>query len=372
MNMLDQILLAPYYLSLRLRHALYDSGLKKTYPAGLPSISIGNVTVGGTGKTPHTEMLIRLLSGHPAWSGKQIAVLSRGYKRKSRGFQQVITEESDAAYYGDEPVQIKRKFPDVTVAVDKDRVEGCGFLLHPDSIKTSRKGRKCRHKEFAPADIVILDDAFQYRKLRPSASLLLIDWNRPLNKDRLLPFGRLRDLPSRLKAADSIIITKCPPYINEEERESWIDSAGLRDCGKNIYFTTIEYGTPQAVFPEGDKRYAYSPRAILFSGIANNRPMRQYVAESYRILKTLDFPDHHKYSASDIRSIYSASKANPTALVLTTEKDAQRIMERKDIPDILKSKLFYLPIKVRFIDPAQEKSFRKMLICKITPNMSMQ
>lgn len=346
------LFISPYALVLRLRHLLYDKGIKKVRTSGTFTISIGNITVGGTGKTPHTEMLIRMLQ-----DDFRTGVLSRGYKRKGKGFA-FVTAEGGATLFGDEPVQIKRNFPGTVVAVDKSRLHGIQMM----------EDMQARVRP----QVIILDDAFQYRKLRPSVSLLLIDWNRPLNKDRLLPFGRLRDLPSRLKAADSIIITKCPPYINEEERESWIDSAGLRDCGKNIYFTTIEYGTPQAIFPEGDKRYAYSPRAILFSGIANNSPMKQYAAESYRILKTLDFPDHHKYSASDVRSIYSASKANPTALVLTTEKDAQRIMERKDIPDILKGKLFYLPIKVRFIDPAQEKSFRNMLICKITPNMSMQ
>lgn len=181
--MLDQILLAPYYITLKIRHALYDSGIRKVHTAEIPTVSVGNVTVGGTGKTPHTEMLLRLLSGHPEWARKHLAVLSRGYGRKSRGFQQVVAEypaqdsegrqdskespdkevlagqagpdkakkqdkrrrrklPAPAAYFGDEPVQIKKKFPQVTVAVDKDRVEGCDFLKYPDRLQSSKKGKK--------------------------------------------------------------------------------------------------------------------------------------------------------------------------------------------------------------------------------------
>ena len=374
MNMLDQILLAPYYLSLRLRHALYDSGLKKTYPAGLPSISIGNVTVGGTGKTPHTEMLIRLLSGHTDWSGKQIAVLSRGYKRKSRGFQQVMTEESDAAYYGDEPVQIKRKFPDVTVAVDKDRVEGCGFLLQPDSLKTSRKGRKCRHKEFAPADIVILDDAFQYRRLRPSVSIVLVNYNRPVSKDHLLPAGRLRDLPERLKKADILIVTKCPYFMEDDEKRMWAEDLGLKNyspgtCAgqgadgktRHVFFTTVRYDAVVPVFKEGDMRYAYSKQAVLFSGIADDKPLMQYLSDTYRIVQHLSFGDHHEFSRGDMNAIRKTAEEFPTSILVTTEKDSQRLLGIKDIPKTLRERTFYAPIRADFLSDDEQETFLQVL-----------
>ena len=209
--MLDQILLAPYYITLKIRHALYDSGIRKVHSAEIPTISVGNVTVGGTGKTPHTEMLIRLLAEHPHWSACSLAVLSRGYRRKSRGFQQVVSgtgtpenglKHTLAEFFGDEPLQIKKKFPGVTVAVDKNRVEGCDFLRHPEKLSASKKGRKCLHKDFPAADIVVLDDAFQYRSLKPSVSIVLVSHDRPVHSDHLLPAGRLRDLPGRLSKAD--------------------------------------------------------------------------------------------------------------------------------------------------------------------------
>ena len=150
--MTDKILLFPYWLVLKIRHLLYDCGIRKTYTPDVPSICVGNVTVGGTGKTPHTEMLLRTLLNDDELHGMKIAVLSRGYKRKTRGFQQVISSGT-ATDYGDEPLQIKKKFPDVTVAVDKSRKEGCEFLTHPEKLKTSKKARKCRDKEMPKADL---------------------------------------------------------------------------------------------------------------------------------------------------------------------------------------------------------------------------
>ncbi|MBO8482117.1 MAG: tetraacyldisaccharide 4'-kinase [Muribaculum sp.] len=334
--------LSPYALILKIRHFLYDKGIIKTRTAETFTISVGNITVGGTGKTPHTEMLLRMLQDE-----MRTGVLSRGYKRKGKGFAFVATD-SGATRFGDEPVQIKRKFPKTVVAVDKSRLHGIQMI---EAMQADRRPQ-----------VIILDDAFQYRRLRPSVSILLIDWNRPLNRDRLLPFGRLRDLPSRLSAADIIIVTKCPPYITEQEAADWTEEAGIKDCGKNIYFTSIEYSRPEPVFPEADQRYAYSPRLIMFSGIADDRPMRQYLSEDYEVLMSLRYPDHHRYSRSDIKDISSVSKANPTALVLTTEKDAQRIMERKDIPSELKNKLFYLPIKVNFLFDGQKDRFREQLL----------
>ena len=150
--MIDQILLAPYYLSLKLRHFLYDKGIRKSVKAAVPAVCIGNITVGGTGKTPHTEMTLRTLLSMEEAEGKHFAVLSRGYKRRSKGFQQVMAD-SKSSFSGDEPLQIKTKFPEVTVAVDADRVEGCDFLCHPARLKTSKKGRRCLNKEFLPADL---------------------------------------------------------------------------------------------------------------------------------------------------------------------------------------------------------------------------
>ena len=202
--MIDKVLLFPYWLALKLRHFMFDCGLRKQHRTQVPSICVGNITVGGTGKTPHTEMLLRTLMTDEEWSGKSLAVLSRGYKRKSRGFQQVVADGT-AKEYGDEPLQIKKKFPGATVAVDSSRREGCDFLCHPEKIKTARRGRRCKHKDMPAADLIILDDAFQHRNVKASVSIVLVNYNRPVFRDHLLPLGKLRDLPERLSDADIII-----------------------------------------------------------------------------------------------------------------------------------------------------------------------
>lgn len=371
--MFDKIFLAPYYWILKFRHWLYDAGVKKTYSADVPTISIGNITVGGTGKTPHAEKAIMTLLDLPEMKGKNIAVLSRGYKRKSKGFQQVVAGD-DVHLSGDEPLQIKNKFPDVTVAVDRSRVEGCDFLCHPDRMKESRKASRCLHKDYPAADIIILDDAFQHRAIIPTLSILLIDYNRPVSSDHLLPFGKLRDLPQRKAAADVIIITKCPSFIDVWEREKWARSLGLNaydtaSCqgktaaGKTqtLLFSTISYDSPKAVFSEGDARYIYAKRAVLFTGIANDTPLVKFLSDSYKITERFAFPDHHEFSRSDIRKISKVSDNNPTAIVVTTEKDSQRIRANKNIPGTLKERMFQVPVKVSFLSEEEEIIFRNLL-----------
>ena len=204
--MIDKILLFPYWLTLKIRHLLFDNGYRKVYTPEVPSICIGNITVGGTGKTPHTEMIVRTLLEDELWQDKNIAVLSRGYKRRSKGFQQVVAD-GRAIDYGDEPLQIKKKFPSVTVTVDKSRKQGCMFLTNPESVKTSKKGKRCIHKDFPKADLILLDDAYQHRQVKAGASIVLVDYSRPIFKDHLMPLGRLRDLRERIAAADIIIVS---------------------------------------------------------------------------------------------------------------------------------------------------------------------
>ena len=366
---MDKILLFPYWLSLKIRHFLYDKGIKKVHQADVPTICVGNVTVGGTGKTPHTEMLLRSMLADSDLGRKSIAVLSRGYKRKSKGFQQV-TADGSAADYGDEPLQIKTKFPMVTVAVDSSRIRGCDFLAHPEKLQTEKSARRCKDKNINPADLIILDDAYQHRKLKPTLSIVLIDFNRPTYKDHLLPFGRLRDLAERTHKADILVITKCPYDLNSWQKCTWAENLGLRDfdaqtcCGirpdgkpQHLFFTQITYDTPEAVFPEGDARYIYTKRLIMFSGIANDTPMLKWLSGDYKIVRHFNFPDHHAFTRGDIASIASASKAFPTAVIMTTEKDAQRIRDCRKIQDDMKQRLFYLPIKTKFVTEEEEKIF---------------
>ena len=284
--MIDRILLFPYTITLALRDRLYREGKLKSVSAEVPTISVGNITVGGTGKTPHTEMILRLLLDSDRWGYSNIAVLSRGYKRKTKGFRKVL-RDGTAANFGDEPLQIAKKFPSVTVAVDKDRVEGCRLLVHPEGVA-----------ELPPSDVIILDDAFQYRKLRPTLSIVLVDYSRPIHKDRLLPFGGLRDLPSRIADADIVIVTKCPSYLDEWERGKWADYLGIssystascrgrsaRGREQLLLFSTIAYSGMEPVYETADSRFTYSPRAILFSGIAKDEPLRDYISDKNKIVR---------------------------------------------------------------------------------------
>lgn len=367
--MIDKILLFPYWLSLKIRHFLYDAGLKKVRSADVPTICIGNITVGGTGKTPHTEMLIRTLLQDQEWGGKNLAVLSRGYKRKTKGFQQV-TADGSAAAYGDEPLQIKKKFPGITVAVDGNRIEGCDFLAHPEKLQSSKKARKCMDKNLPASDLIILDDAFQHRSLKPTLSIVLVDYNRPIFKDHLLPFGRLRDLPQRIAAADIVIVSKCPNEVNAWEKCTWAENLGImnfdatscsgtRRNGKkqHIFFSTITYDAAEAVFPEGNPRYIYTNRLVLFSGIANDAPLLNYLSSDYKIVRHFKFPDHHKFSRADIGTIASAAKEFPTSVLMTTEKDCQRIRDCKKIKEELKQRMFYSPIKTAFLTENETEKF---------------
>lgn len=350
-----------YGLALRVRHKLYDKGWKKRTAAAVPTICIGNVTAGGTGKTPHTEMLLRLLQESEEWKGKQLAVLSRGYKRTSKGFQQVVADGT-AAFCGDEPMQVKRKFPGVVVAVDADRVEGCGFLTNPETLAGAKKARRTQHPEFPAADLILLDDAMQHRRLTPTATIALVDYGRQPADDRLLPYGRLRDLPERLRTADIILVTKCPAYLSQQDREECIARLGLGDAAPKVFFTTVTYDAPEGVFPEYDPRYIYSHRLILFSGIANDKPLRDYLSDTYKIVKRMVFPDHHRFSEADIRRISTLSSENPTAALATTEKDAQRLRDYGEMPPGLRERMFQVPIRAVFFSEQEREEFRKALL----------
>lgn len=325
---------------LKSRHRAYDRGRRKVVSAELPTVCIGNVTVGGTGKTPHTEMILRMLQqSHPELKP---AVLSRGYGRKTKGYLDV-DPEGNAISFGDEPLQIAKKFRKVHVAVDKNRVRGCARL-----------------KE-AGEDLVILDDAFQYRKLKADLNIVLVDWNRPVFRDRLIPFGSLRDLPERIFKADVLIVTKCPTGLTDAEKGSFCVKTKLSDfdpakCsavtpqGRKILllFTSIRYLPPVPVFPEGDTRYLYSKHAILFSGIAKDGPLKRHVMCDYKLIRNFSFPDHHNFTKKDVTKLLKAHEQHPTASFITTEKDVERVMQLKTFPKELRERLLAIPIEVEF------------------------
>ena len=331
-------------LILSLRHLIYDKGWKKTFKEHAPTVCVGNITVGGTGKTPHTEMILNLLLQDEVCGRRQLAILSRGYKRKSHGFQ-VAGTDATALQMGDEPLQMARKFPMVTVAVDKNRVHGC--------------------EQLSGADLIILDDAYQYRRLQATLNIVLVDYKRPIFEDRLMPLGNLRDLPSRIQKAEVVIVSKCPAELDEVEREEWRRRLKLTDA-QHLFFTTVQYCQPEPVFPEADVHYIYSRRLVLLSGIANNTPLRMYLSDTYQIVDKLEFPDHHHFTAGDIRTIAAAAKAYPTACIMTTEKDAQRLRDCKKVPDEIRRRLFYVPIQAAFLTGEEKKQFTEILLTAVT------
>ena len=372
--MLDKVILAPYYLTLKLRHSLYDHGIFKVRTCEVPTVCVGNITAGGTGKTPHTEMILRTLLKSDDWAYSNIAVLSRGHKRNSKGFQ-IVERDGSVKEYGDEPLQIKKKFPAVTVAVDRHRVKGCDILCHPEKLKTEKRARHCADAQIPPADLIVLDDAFQYRSLRAYFNIVLVDYNRPTYKDKLLPFGRLRDLPQRFHAADVIIVSKCPAYLEDEQKTQWAKAFGLKDydvttcrgtdrkgAEKTLLFTTIWYNSLQPIFEEADPRYAYSQKLVLFSGIAKDTPLRMYLSDEHKIVRHFRFADHHNYNKVDINKIMKAVREHPTAVVATTEKDSQRVLDYPRIPKDLKVRLFQVPIEVGFLSEHEKAVFEETLM----------
>mgnify|MGYP004445560675 CR=1 FL=1 len=308
------------------RHKLYDLGFLESRSWDVPVICVGNITVGGTGKTPFVEMLLRRYG-----ASKRIAVVSRGYKRHSKGLVEVSVDSLHTEV-GDEPLQIKRRFPDVTVVVDSKRSRAIDMLL-------ARSGDE-------RPEWIILDDGFQHRAVKPSTGIVLVDSHRPIDKDRLLPFGRLRDLRSRVLKADAVVVTKMDGWVDDNLASEWRQRLKLPHQ-MPLLFSKITYQVPVPVFrDEADHRYVYSSRAMVFCGLASPVALVNYVSEKYEVLQSFDFPDHHNYTASDFRKVAKAIKRNPMALLLTTEKDAQRIFREPElVPEEIRKRLFYLPIE---------------------------
>ena len=305
----NKVILFPYYITLKIRHGLYDSGRRKSVSYEIPVIATGNVTVGGTGKTPMTEELIRQFQ-----ESRRLAVVSSGYKRKKRGMI-YVREEDSARDVGDEPLQIKRKFPNVTVVVCKNRNKAIEDLL--------------AKPEYERPETIILDDGLQYLNVKPSKSIMLVDYNRPSYRDSLLPAGRLRDLPDRVRLADAVVVTKCPEWIEDEERKKWREKLKLPDSTPLI-FSKLEYGKTSPVWPDSaDSRYIYSKEACVYSGIANDKPLRLHLLGDYKVAGNLEFGDHRNYSANDLRKVESMAASHPLAILVTTEKDCLRLMDCK-------------------------------------------
>lgn len=326
-----------YGLGVKFRNMLFEIGILKSESFGIPVISVGNITVGGTGKTPHVEFLVRLLQER-----FKVAVLSRGYKRRSKGFV-LGGKDSTVMSLGDEPYQMMTKYPDITVAVDKNRRHGIHLLTDDNIVKG--------------IDVILLDDAFQHRYVKPSASVILTEYNRPVFMDKLLPYGRLREPARALNRADIVVVTKCPPDMKAMDYRIFEENLKLFPYQK-LYFSRYNYGHLVPIFPEEahdipalDHQNA-DTSILVVTGVANPKPFVRFLRRHKAKVKLKRFTDHHNFTSSDMEEIarlYDELQGK-NKFIITTEKDAVRILNNPYFPHRLKKSIFYVPIKVEFID----------------------
>jgi tetraacyldisaccharide 4'-kinase len=317
---------------MHLRNMLYDRKIFPSSKPDIPTISVGNLCVGGTGKTPHIEYLIQVLKNE-----FYIATLSRGYGRNSSGFVLADTQ-STASEIGDEPMQFKKKYAGIRVAVDEKRVRGIQKLLN----------------NFPSLQAVLLDDAFQHRAIAPGLSILLTDFSKLYVNDFVIPTGNLREFRNGSKRADIIIVTKCPHVLLQIERKRLTDEIKPQPR-QQIYFSSIKYGDfiPLHVAKNPFTKEYYFERnfsVLLVTGIANTSSLSYYLKDKIKNVEHIKFPDHHDFSKKDLEKIRTAF-SNMTAankLILTTEKDAMRL-KGTDFSTVLKDlPVFYIPIEVAF------------------------
>lgn len=330
-----------YWIPVKIRNFFFDINLLKGYSPDTPTICIGNVTVGGTGKTPHTEYLIDLLQNQ-----FKIGLLSRGYRRTTKGFK-LVEMTSTAKEVGDEPLQIKLKYPNITVAVDEDRVNGSNELIY----------------NFPETNVLLLDDAFQHRYIKPGLSILLTDYNNLITRDFFIPAGRLRDSVSEKRRANIIVVTKCPTDLSVQEMDKISDELELENH-QYIYFSSVCYGTLKPIFTDyiENSELINTTNIYALAGIANPKPFFDYLVKNFQIIGKKNYPDHHRFSEKEIQLIFDkfSTEGRQKTVVVTTEKDAARIRSLDLTPE-LKERLYYLSIKINFLNNGAEK-FNKQII----------
>ena len=323
-----------YGLGVGIRNYLFDAEILKSKSYSIPVISVGNITVGGAGKTPHVEYLIDLLRDE-----MQVAVLSRGYKRKSRGYV-VADENTTMRDIGDEPFQIKQKFEGVYVAVDKDRCHGIDHLISDEDTKD--------------VEVILLDDAFQHRYVKPGVNILLVDYHKFINYDKLLPAGRLREPQSAKVRADIVIVTKCPKNLNPIDYRVLSKAMDLK-AFQQLYFTTLSYCDLKPIFNGGDTvplNEIMGENILLLTGIASPEHLQVDIMEYTRGVKleTMAFSDHHNFTERDVERINERFAAMPSPKrIITTEKDQVRLFYLEGLSEEVKQNIYALPIKVEFM-----------------------
>jgi tetraacyldisaccharide 4'-kinase len=313
-----------YDLVTGIRNSLYDRQMKPSARFDFPVIGIGNLSVGGTGKTPMVEHLIRLLASYT-----RVATLSRGYGRKTKGLRFAGSQDS-AETLGDESMQLYSKFGNrVIVTVCEDRAFAIPNIL----------------QAYPDCGVIVLDDALQHRRVTPGFMILLTDYNLPFYTDHVLPYGRLREGREGALRADLIVITKCPHDISEEQMMN-MENAIHQVAHKPVYFSTIRYSDPVGV----NGTAALSTSVVLVSGIANATVLEHYVAKNFTLLHHFRFRDHHNYSTRDLEKMSDfISKQSQPVSVITTEKDLVKLTAQKLRPYTNTLNLFYLPIEMEFV-----------------------
>lgn len=323
-----------YAVGVALRNLYYDRHDRKAmsgnrHPSAAsrrqPTVSIGNLRVGGTGKTPHTEYLVRLLSG----SGISVALLSRGYGRKTKGFL-LAGNDSKSTDIGDEALMMHRKFPGLTVAVCEDRSEGL--------------------RRLPAVSAVLLDDCYQHRKVIPGLNILLTGYNDLYVDDHVLPFGNLREFRSGSRRADIIVVTKCPPFLSSRKRDKI--RRRIRPLPhQKLFFSYIAYSDPVPLFSRHPEFSFANTQLLLLSGIANPEPLKRHL-ERHSTVSVLEFPDHHNYTHLDCEIVlrrFNSLKSGSKAIV-TTEKDAMRLIDSPHRHLFDNIPFFYIPIEVKFFE----------------------
>ena len=338
-----------YGLGVKFRNMLFEIGILHSESFDVPVISVGNITVGGTGKTPHVEYLIELLKDKA-----KVAVLSRGYKRRTRGFV-IADDNATAKTIGDEPLQMKRKYgDDITVAVDRKRCHGIRQLTSDED----------------GIDVILLDDAFQHRYVKPGVNILLVDYHRLIIYDKLLPAGRLREPLSGKNRADIVIVTKCPHDLKPMEFRVITKAMNLYPF-QRLFFTCLEYRNVTPVFGSGEQSLdsiGKDCHILLLTGIASPQQMIEDLSPRCPHITPLTFGDHHTFTSSDVARINNEFAALPhPKMIITTEKDATRLIAVEGLSEEVRGAMFALPVKIRFM-LGQEESFNEKIIGYVRKN----
>ena len=341
-----------YGMGVRFRNMLFDTGILESRSFPIPVISVGNITVGGAGKTPHVEYLIRLLC-----ETKRVSVLSRGYKRRTKGYL-LASSSSTSLELGDEPYQMYLKYGrQVHVAVSAKRCEGIERL--------------CSDPETKDTDVILLDDAFQHRYVKPGVNILLVDYHRLIVYDKLLPAGRLREPKDGKRRADIVIVTKCPPDLRPMDFRVITKALNLYPYQK-LFFTTIEYGDLIPLF-SNSRSLALSEitsdyEVLVLSGIASPQHLLCDIQKHTENVIPMTFRDHHLFTPKDIARINNTfDSLSSKRIIITTEKDAARLVGLDGLSDDVRNHIYALPIKTTFLLEQQEQ-FDEFILSYVLKN----